>query len=136
MGKVTITRMDSEHPDYYAVVGKLALDGDVAKGTLAPLTTEPGKSWWVAIVDGAVVGFCAAVPHGGSCTLKSMFVFADHRRQGIASQLFEARWQWCQQLGAMNFKSVVTPELVSTFRKYGFEVKSQRGKFSVMEFAS
>ncbi len=88
--------------------------------------------WWVAELDGKVVGCVCAVIKPPKARFKSDFVSEEFRHQGIYRQLFKARFLYALKHGAKNVSAFCTKLSKPTYYRYGFTQKSIRNGISFM----
>ena len=91
-----------------------------------PVWDEDGKTWFVAVDNGRVVGFCARVDDAPGHVFKSAYVLPHCRRHGIYRELFARRIDGL--VGPIS--STVTDAALPMFVAYGFTVTGKRGRYN------
>lgn len=86
---------------------------------------ENGGQFWLARVDGKVVGSIALIAlENGRAALKKMFVAKDYRKTGLGRQLVNTLVDFCKEEGIEEVYLGTTQRFVSAqrfYRNYGFE---------------
>jgi len=117
-----IRRMTNRDDVFYQLMGPYLARREVEKEIGFPIYDEDGKEWFVAIDDGAVVGFCYRFKgHIGSC-----YVVEERRRQGLFRQLLKAAMKDATGTIAIRTKSEIMKALLE---KEGFASVGNRGSF-------
>jgi N-acetylglutamate synthase-like GNAT family acetyltransferase len=82
---------------------------------------ENGGQFWLARVDGKVVGSIALIAlENGRAALKKMFVAKDYRKTGLGRQLVNTLVDFCKEEGIEEVYLGTTQRFVSA-QQYGFE---------------
>lgn len=81
---------------FHDAVGGAEADLREAATRYAP----PGGCFWVAEVDGAVVGTVAVRPkEGRTCELKRLYLRADQRGEGLGQRLYDTAERFAREAG-------------------------------------
>lgn len=110
-------------------IGVLAMDPSVVKALGGPVTTGPQDRWFVARIDGCIVGMAAVRRLRSGCQLKHAYVRREHRKRGIYTALLEARLQF---IGNQRASCVATTMSEPILSKRGFHVVSRTKRFARM----
>lgn len=118
------TRADA---DFYTLLGPFLARRDVVKAVGGPIWDDDGKVWSIATVSGAVVGFIGGVQTGDHIALSSGYVCPGTDAASV----------WAALLDGAIIKRVATvgPAELPHFKRAGFKVVRERGRFSVVEWA-
>lgn len=139
---LTLTRTDSEHPDFVTLVHML--DAHLAKlnGEQDAFYSQYNKiaaltHVLVAYEDGQAVA-CGAIKEiePGVMEVKRMFTLPDQRGKGIASQLLMGLESWAAELGyekcVLETGKKMT-DAVSLYQKNGYKVIPNYGQYVDVE---
>lgn len=121
-----------DSPVLIAALGSFFGRRDLEREMGAPLHNAPGKRWWVAFHDGAVVGFCGLDDTRRSVRLVSAYVVPEARERGVYDRLFHARLSVARRLAPV-IRSTCTDASRGTFARYGFRRVRRNGAYHVME---
>lgn len=77
---------------------------------------------WVACAPagGDALGFCGIGMHDGACEIQSLYVAADHTRNGIGREMLARTLAHAREAGATRFAAWVTPFSRPLFLAAGF----------------
>ena len=85
---------------------------------------EPAVTFWVARIDGNIVGCCALVESGdGAAEIKRMFVDPAARGQSVARKLMETVEATAieKRLDAVRLETgIYQPEAIGLYRRFGY----------------
>lgn len=105
---------------------------DPTTDALFELFQAPGSIYWIATVEGKIVGGCGIFPTSGlpdKCAeLVKLYVSASERGKGIGFQLMEICFQSAKELGYEKLYLETLPELskaVGLYQQLGFENLSE-----------
>ena len=111
-------------------IGGLAMDPYVVKALGGPVTTGPQDRWFVARVDGDVVGMAAVRRLCSGCQFKHAYVRRSYRKRGIYTALLEARLQSIDSEQRVTCVATAMSEPLLSAR--GFCVVSRTKRFARM----
>jgi putative acetyltransferase len=101
---------------------------DPTTDALFELFRTPKSFYYVALVDGKVVGGCGIFPTDnlpdGTCELVKLYVAKEARGTGLGKQLMEISLSWAKENGYTQVYLESMPELakaVSIYEKVGFK---------------
>ena len=134
MEALTIVETDNTAPDFYRLVGPFLGSREVHRELGGPVYDDPGKIWWLAMLGGAVVGFCALRVEGRTVKLGSAYVVPDARRSGACERLFEARLAQALELD-LPIRATVRPAAAALFRRHSFRVVRETTGYTTFERA-
>jgi putative acetyltransferase len=136
---ITVTRTDSSHPDFTALV--ILLDADLAIRDGADHAfyaqfnkTAAIKQAVVAYQNGEPVGCGAIKPFGeDAMEVKRMYTLPEYRGKGIASAVLAALEAWAAELGCQ--KCVLEtgqnqPEAIAMYHKQGYQRIPNYGQYA------
>jgi RimJ/RimL family protein N-acetyltransferase len=101
---------------------ELPVDRDSLRPTWVESVQDPDGAWFVADVDGEIVG--SASIQGRGVAHLGMQVARSHRGRRIGSALLEASIEWARQAGAHKIALEVWPHndaAIALYEKFGFE---------------
>jgi GNAT superfamily N-acetyltransferase len=139
---ITITRTDSDNPDFRALVTLLDADLRIRDGEDHAFYAQFNK---IDTIKHAVVAYHndKAVGSGAfknysenSAELKRMFVLPEFRRQGVAQKILNALEQWAHELGHTTCVLETgknQPEAIQLYKKYGFQIIPNYGQYENVE---
>ncbi|UWZ37800.1 GNAT family N-acetyltransferase [Dactylosporangium roseum] len=119
--------MTNQSRSFYRLLGPFLARREVVAEVGGPIWDEDDKTWFVALADGVVVGFCAARESGSVVTLQSAYVVPGYRRSGVYRALFADRLAW---LGDRPARAVCTEASLPAFLDTGFTEARTRGRFT------
>lgn len=134
MEALTIVETDNTAPDFYRLVGPFLGSREVHRELGGPVYDDPGKLWWLAMLGGDVVGFCALRVEGRTVKLGSAYVVPDARRCGAYEKLFEARLAHALQL-ELPIRATARPAAAALFRRHRFHVVRETTGYMTFERA-
>ena len=139
---ITLTRTNSDHPDFIRLVRLLDADLAVRDGDEHAFYSQFNKidrikHVVVAYVDGQAVG-CGAIKEyaPGIMEVKRMFTSAGHRGQGIAGEVLSALEAWAAEL---SYEKCILEtgkkqvEAVRLHEKSGYTVIPNYGQYQGIE---
>jgi putative acetyltransferase len=101
---------------------------DPTTDALFELFRTPNSFYYVALVDGKVVGGCGIFPTDnlpdGTCELVKLYLAKEARGTGLGKQLMEISLSWAKENGYTQVYLESMPELtkaVSIYEKVGFK---------------
>jgi putative acetyltransferase len=101
---------------------------DPTTDALFELFRTPNSFYYVALVDGKVVGGCGIFPTDnlpdGTCELVKLYLTKEARGTGLGKQLMEISLSWAKENGYTQVYLESMPELakaVSIYEKVGFK---------------
>jgi putative acetyltransferase len=101
---------------------------DPTTDALFELFLTPNSFYYVALVDGKVVGGCGIFPTDnlpdGTCELVKLYLAKEARGTGLGKQLMEISLSWAKENGYTQVYLESMPELakaVSIYEKVGFK---------------
>jgi len=127
-----ILKLKNTDLDFYPLMGPFLSQRSIVKELGAPIWDDAGKRWYVAMIDGSVVGFAAVFisVKQSKLTFCSAYVLKANRCQGIYSELLTARLaDWKTE----TLRTVATEHARSALDRYGFVFAKARGRFWEME---
>ena len=139
---ITLTRTNSDHPDFIRLVRLLDADLAVRDGDEHAFYSQFNKIDMikhaiVAYVDGQAVG-CGAIKEyaTGIMEVKRMFTSAGHRGQGIAGEVLSALEAWAAELS--NEKCILETgikqtEAIRLYQKNGYTIIPNYGQYAGVE---
>ena len=93
-------------------------------GRVAAYYADKGGSFWVAEIDGALVGMFGLEPSAPEAMeLRRMYVDPDFRRRGIARVMLQAAEDQCRAIGCRRLDlstSEVQPDALAFYRASGY----------------
>lgn len=134
MEALTIVETDNTAPDFYRLVGPFLGSRDVHRELGGPVYDDPGKLWWLAMLGGAVVGFCGLRVEGRVVKLCSAYVVPHARRSGVYEQLFQTRLTQALQLD-LPIRGTVRPAAAALFLRHGFRIIRETANYATIERA-
>jgi putative acetyltransferase len=104
---------------------------DASTDALYELFRQPGSGYFVALIDGEVVGGGGIFPTGGlpdgTCELVKMYLRSDARGTGLGGKLIETSLAFARQTGYKNVYLETMPELqqaLKVYARFGFNYLS------------
>ncbi len=104
---------------------------DPTTDDLFTLFSKPGSEYWIAEVNGVIIGGCGVYPTPGlperCAELVKLYLLRDHRKKGIGRQLMEKTFESARRLGYKQLYLESLPELsraISLYKKAGFRMIS------------
>ena len=110
---------------------ELPIDRDSLRPTWVESIEDPDGAWFVADVDGEIVG--SASIQGRGVAHLGMQVARSHRGRGIGSVLLEASIEWARQAGAHKIALEVWPHndaAIALYEKFGFEIEGTHRRYA------
>jgi putative acetyltransferase len=101
---------------------------DPTTDDLHTLFSTPGSEYWIAEVDGKIIGGCGVFPTTGlprGCAeLQKLYLLAPYRGKGLGKALIEKTFESARRLGYCQLYLESLPELgraISLYEKTGFK---------------
>lgn len=130
MGDYLIRRLTNQESQFYPLVGPFLASRQVVKELSIPAWDDPDKIWFVAIRDGQLCGFVAALHQSSGVVFCSDYVVPEHRDTGVYSALSTARMQ--EYVNAPVITATVASAAVDVYARHGFAAVGNRGRFTAM----
>ena len=92
--------------------------------------TKPGSIWFVALIDGQVVGFCSAIHEKTHWFFDNFYVLKEHRGKGYASALHDIRMKHVSATQREIRVISDNPKQITKYYQYGFILTGTRGRYS------
>jgi GNAT superfamily N-acetyltransferase len=124
---LSIRRLTNADGRFYPLLGPFLARREVVRDIGGPIWDDDDKMWFVAVSDGAVVGFCAARDTGRRVTFQSAYVVPGHRRRGVYRALFAAR---LGHYADRPIRAMCTAASLPMFVTHGFVKIRTRGAFT------
>lgn len=124
-----IVSMMNKHPDFYRLVGPFLARREIAKeiGTpYEPFWDEDEKIWFLALHNKQVIGLATMLPKSYGFLFCEAYVLPAYRKQGIHTQLIDARIAHCPHGSTIQVLACATS--IKQYEQRDFTVKRQRGK--------
>lgn len=86
---ITFKEMKAEHVAQVAALEKLCFSTPWSENSIAGELSNDLSLWYVALCDGAVVGYIGSQTCSGETDMMNVAVHPDHRRRGIAESLID-----------------------------------------------
>lgn len=128
--RIEIVRLTRDDPQFYPLLGPFLGSRQVAKELSIPAWDDPGKAWYVALMDGQVCGFVAAVAQSRSVSFCSDYVVPEYRETGVYSALSTARMQ--DHFDTPLITATVAPAALEVYSRHGFVETGKRGRFTAV----
>lgn len=123
----TIHRLTNRSRSFYRLMGPFLARREVIAEIGGPIWDDDDKVWFIALVDGAVIGFCAARPgRSGRTVYQSAYVAPDWRKQGV----YRALWRARRDEFPGPAQAVCTAAALPFFLAHGWTVAGTRGSFT------
>ena len=121
---ITLTNQDER---FYPLMGPFMARRDVEKEIGYKIYDDDGKVWFVALEDGAVIGFCYRWEKSTGCfQIGSCYTVPEHRGKGVFQALLSAAMHGISGRVQMTTNN---PQVMSILEKHGFTALTQRGSF-------
>ena len=125
-----IQTMSQDSEGFWELMGRFFADRGIRKELGMAMSSDERYTWFIAVEDSAVLGFCAAVDMHAGVEFKHRWVLPSRRDQGIGRALFEARLNFA---GDRPVKAIVVPSVQALFERHGFVKVRQQGRYPVMK---
>lgn len=126
---MVIREMTNSDNDFYQLIGPFLSRREIVSELGSPVWDDGGKRWFVAVIDGNVVGFAGIRESGRWSLLVSAYVVPEMRRQGVYTELLRNRMK---AIGGSAAKAIATASAVPGLERHGFILSCMRGRYSVM----
>ena len=90
---------------------------------------NPAHGWWVARLDGRLVGFAHSMLTPPDCKLDKLYIHPECQRRGIGQQLFQVIRQWALQRESQRIVLQVNrgnAQAIAAYQHYGFHIGESR----------
>lgn len=121
---ITITNQDER---FYLMLGPFLAHRSIEKEIGGRMYDDDGKTWFVALENGVVVGFCAGIMRGKEVHFQSAYVLPSHRGKGIYRALCAQRDE--HFLLIAHARVTCKKENLAFLRSIGFKLKRKKGSF-------
>lgn len=130
MGDILIKKVTNNDDDFYTLIGPYLARRSIAKELGGNVWDDDGKVWYVALMDGKVCGFVAALYKQNKVTFCSDYILPEFRNAGIYNKLFATRLSDCKDNIIM---ATATPLSLNHYLNNGFVVTGARGRYRNMK---
>lgn len=120
--------------EFYSIMGKFFASAEVRRDFDGyPLNNDDSRLWIVAFDGEKVVGFGSfGVNKKDVGQFYDAWVHPDYRKQGIHKKMINYRMHWFIDHNISTVRVVAYPSTVEMFKKLGFSIEQQRGKYAYM----
>jgi len=122
-----IVRAADGEAQLYLWLGSFALSREVQREMDGPLTSGPGVQWFVALDEGAVVGFCSLRAERAVYWFDYVYVVPERRGQGVHTRLAQAREDYLATLPPHSVNVCCRTRRWPHYARRGFNIKRRRG---------
>lgn len=122
--------------EFYALMGRYFADKMFLKLLGESLYNEPESTWFIALEDKDVLGFCAAFKKPTHIYFNNFYVKDKYRNQAVGSKLYEKRLGWCKKAGTEIRSMVKDTRSLHLYKKNGFSIYGKRGYYNLVKWCS
>lgn len=96
------------------------------------ISSTPEYIWFLAY-DGEYLAAFAALEPGKIAQLRHAYVLPRYRQQGLYRKLFDLRMAKAREIGAKAIRTIAAPSTAIIFKRYGFRLVQERGRYKIYE---
>lgn len=129
MPKLKIKSYPHTDPELWPLIGPLLTSREVVKELAGPLYSDPKTTWWVAMIQGNVVGFCSLREGRDGYWVENSYVLPVARDDGVHAALAEARQKHVESIPPRPMLVCCKQERWKHYKSRGFTIKQERGSW-------